>query len=243
MAEPTDAYPEEATNPGRPPENGDGEAALRAAIDAHGDDLAAVLDQNEHAADLLETAILIVASANEDDVEYITESTANLVNALEGLSTEPVAELAADVGENGDDLAAALETVLAMQREGHLDDFVTIATAFSSSLSPEEVERLAGMLDDDASEVVEALDVVLELQREGHLEDLVALATTLSTLEIDDETVRGLNTVLGAIGEAERESEPVGIVGMLRGLRSTDARAGLGYLLALLKAQGRRVRR
>lgn len=243
MAEPTDAYPEEATNATRPREDGDGEAALRAAIDAHGADLAAVLDQNEHAEDLLETAILIVASANEDDVEYLTESTANLVHALEGLSTEPVAELAADVGENGDDLAAALETVLAMQREGHLDDFVAIATAFSSSLSPEEVEKLAGMLDDDASEVVEALDVVLELQREEHLEDLVALATTLSTLEIDDEAARGLNTVLGAIGEAERESEPIGIVGMLRGLRSKDARAGLGYLLALLKAQGRRVRR
>jgi len=35
----------------------------------------------------------------------------------------------------------------------------------------------------------------------------------------------------------------VGVLGLLRGLRSRDARAGMGYLLALLKAQGRRLRR
>jgi len=194
MAEPTDSYPDAATNAGRPRESGDGEAALREALDVHGEDLAAALERNEEVQDLLETAILVAATADEDEIQHLTESTANLVNAAEGLSTEAAADLAGDIGERGDDLA-------------------------------------------------EALAVVLELQREGHLDDLVELAKTLSALDLDPETVSGLNTVLGAVGEAEREHEPVGVLGMLRGLRSRDARAGLGYLLALLKAQGRRVRR
>ena len=194
MAEPTDAYPDAATNAGRPRDTGDGEAALRDALDAHGEDLAAAIERSDEVADLLETAILVAATADEDELERLTDSTANLVQAADGLSTEGAVELAEDVGENGEDLA-------------------------------------------------EALAVVLSLQREGHLEDLVDLAKTLSALDLDPETVAGLNTVLGAVGEAERESEPVGVLGLLRGLRSRDARAGMGYLLALLKAQGRRLRR
>jgi len=194
MAEPTDAYPDAATNAGGTADTADGEAALRDALDAHGEDLAAAIERSDELQDLLETAILVAATADADEIEHLTESTANLVQAADGLSTAETVALAEDVGDSGEDLA-------------------------------------------------EALAVVLELQREGHLEDLVDLAKTLSALDVDPETVQGLNTVLGAVGEAERESEPVGVLGLLRGLRSRDARAGMGYLLALLKAQGRRLRR
>ncbi|WP_327053937.1 DUF1641 domain-containing protein [Halomicrococcus gelatinilyticus] len=258
MAEPTQSYPDEATNGATANASGDGattngdrngatstdgEAALRDALDEHGDDLAAVIERSDDVGALLETAILVVASADDEEVEYVTQSTANLVAAVDGLSTDGAAALATDLGENADELADALDTVVALQREGHLDDLVTIATSFSESLSPAEIAEFATLLEANGSETVEALDVVLDLQREGHLEDLVDLATTLSTLDIDPETARGLNTVLGAVGEAERESEPVGIVGALGELRSRDARAGLGYLVALVKAQGRRLRR
>lgn len=194
MAEPTDAYPESATKGGRERAAGEGEAALRAALDAHGEELAAVIERSDEAGDLLETAILMIATADEDEAEYVADSAANLVRAADGLSTEGAVALAADVGDGGEDLA-------------------------------------------------EALALVLELQREGHLEDLVDLAKTLSEIEVDADTVEGLNTVLGAVGEAERESEPVGLLGLVGGLRSRDARTGLGYLLALLRAQGRRLRR
>jgi len=252
MADPTDAYPEEATKGGRPRENGAGDgggggeggsmAELEAALDEHGGDLAAALDRTDEAADLVETAIIVLASADEAEIEALTESTGNLVAAADGLTTEGAARLATDVGEHGDDLRDALQTVLALQRDGHLDDLTTIAAAFSESLSPDEVEELATMLEESGTETIEALDVVLALQREGQLEDLVALAGTLSALEIDADTAAGLNTVLASVGEAQRESEPVGLIGFLRGLASRDARAGLGYLLALLRGQGRRLR-
>lgn len=193
MAEPTDSYPAEATKGGREGSTGAGEAALRDALDEHGADLAAALEGSDAVGDAVETAILLVASADEGEIEYAVDSTANLVRAVDGLSTEGAAALAEDVGESGDDLA-------------------------------------------------EALAMVLELHREGHLEDLVGLAKTLSALEVDEDAAEGLNTVLGAVGDAEREHEPVGLLGFLRGARSPDARAGLGYLLALLRAQGRRLR-
>jgi uncharacterized protein YjgD (DUF1641 family) len=119
---------------------------------------------------------------------------------------------------------------------------VTLATAFSGSLSPDEVEELATMLEENGTELVEALDVVLDLQREGQLGDLVDLAKTLSVLDIDEDTARGLNHLLGAVGEAQRDSEPVGLFGLVRQLGSRDARAGLGYIVAILRAQGRRLR-
>jgi uncharacterized protein YjgD (DUF1641 family) len=243
MAEPTDSYPETATNAASKTESaGDGEAALRDALDAHGEDLAAVIERTDDLDDALTTAVLIAASADDAELDYLTTATANLIQAGEGLATEEAAALAEDLGENADDLAATLDTVLALQREGHLDDFVTIATAFSESLSPDEVEDLAAMLEADGAEAVAALDTVLDLKREGHLEDLVALGGTLSALELDEDAAEGLNALLGAVGEAERDSDPVGLVGLLGQLRNRDARAGLGYLVAVLQALGRRVR-
>lgn len=206
MAEPADTYPDDATKGGSPgrdghrdsagqsPERVDGEAQIRAALDAHGDDLAAALDQTDHAADIVETAIIVVANADEEDLDAIAESTGNAVAAADGLTTDEAAALAEELGENAEDLAAVL-------------------------------------------------DALLELQRAGQLDDLLELAKAVSTLDVDEDTTAGLNGVLGAVGEAQRTAEPVGIVGLVRGLTSRDARAGLGYLLALLKAQGRRVRR
>ena len=98
------------------------------------------------------------------------------------------------------------------------------------------------MLEDNGTELVAALDTVLELQREGHLDDLVETAKTLSALEIDEDAARGMNEFFGAIGEAQRDSEPVGLFGTVAALFDRDARSGLGYLISLLKAQGRRIR-
>ncbi len=193
MAEPTESYPDAATAGGGDGESGAGEAALREALDDHGEALAAAIERSDEVSDALETAILMIATADADEIEYLADSTANLIRAADGLATDDAADLAEDIGAASDELA-------------------------------------------------EALTLVIELQREGHLEDLVALATTLSALDIDAQTVDGLNTALGAIGDAEREHEPVSLFGFLRGLRSRDARAGLGYLLAVLKAQGRRLR-
>lgn len=236
MAKPQESYPSAATNEDRAREqemDGTGVAAL-----VEGD---SAIDTDE-LSDILTTAILIAASADETEIDHITESTANLIEAADGLTTEETAELAHEVGANADELSSTLETVLRLERDGHLDDLVTITTAFSGALSPSEVTELATMLDENGSELVETLDIFLDLQREEHLADLVDSAKTLSALEIEAETVEGLNTVLGAVGETQRESYPDGLVAMLTDLGSRDARAGLGYVISLLKALGRRVR-
>lgn len=241
MAKPTDSYPESATHGARKREAGDGEgeAALRRAVDAHGESLAAAVERTDELDDALATAILVAASADEAEVDHVTSSAANLVEAADGLTTDGAAALATELGENADGLNAALETVLDLQREGTLDDLAALAAA----LSTEQVEALSAVLDEDGAELVAALDLVLDLQRGGELEDLVGLGRTLSALDVDEDTARGLNELLGAVGEAERESEPVGLLGAVRQLRTADARAGLGYLVATLKALGRRVGR
>lgn len=193
MAKPADSYPESATlgDEGE----GTGEEApedLRAALAAHDEELAAAVERTDELGDLLTTAVLVAASADHEEVEHLTDRTSNLVEAADGLATDETAELAADLGDNAGELARLLETLL-------------------------------------------------DLQREGHLDDLAELAEPLATLEIDEDTAEGLNAVLGAVGEAQRDSGPLSLSGLVSDLRSSELRAGVGYLLSLLKALGRQV--
>ncbi|WP_231182854.1 DUF1641 domain-containing protein [Haladaptatus sp. DYF46] len=192
MAKPTTGVPDDALNvePERPQE---GEEALRAVLEAYGGDYADAAEYTEELENVIETAILVIASADERDVDNVTQSLVTLVEAADGLSTEGTVALAEGVGENGEDLAEALESVL-------------------------------------------------ELQRDGRLDDLIEMAGTLSALEINETTVDGLNRLFRAIDEAERETKPVGAFGFLRSLSGDDVRAGIGYLLAIVRAQGRRLR-
>jgi uncharacterized protein YjgD (DUF1641 family) len=168
----------------------DGRRALQEAIDEHGEQLASVLEQTDTVENLLETAILVIASADEEEVEHVTESLVNLVAAGDALTGDQAAELVEIIEQDGD-------------------------------------------------HVVEALETVLELQRRDQLEDLIELASTLSALEVDDDAAAGLDRLVGAVGDAEREAEPTGPLGLVRGLLGKDAREGLGYLLALLRSLGR----
>lgn len=243
MARQQDSYPEAATNAeAKRARSSNGEAALEEALDVHSKTLASVIESSDKLEEGLATAIIVAASADDEELEHLASSAANLVQAADGLSTDGAAALATDLGDNADDLSGSLDTVLELEREGHLDDLVELATAFTESLSSQEIAELSTMLEKNGTEFVEAFDLILDLQREGHLKGIVEIARTLSKLEVDDDAADGLNTLLASMSDAQRESEPVGLLGMLGGLRSRDARAGLGYLLALLKAQGRRIR-
>ena len=243
MAKPQQSYPTSATHgESKDATDDEGRKALEQALSERGDELAALVQSSDELDDVLTTAILVAASADEDEVGYVTDSAANLVEAAEGLSTDGAASLATELGENADELSASLETVVALQREGHVDDLATVATALTESLSPEEIEELATMLEESGTDLVNALDVVLDLQREGDLEALIDTAQTLSDLELEPEAVEGMNSFLGALGEAQRETEPMGLLGAISALQSANVRAGLGYLVTLLRAQGRRIR-
>ncbi len=125
--------------------------------------------------------------------------------------------LAETVGEHGDELRDALETVLALQRSGTLDELAELA----------EVGSLATAALDD--------EMVTSLAGTG-----AALGEVAQTAA-DDDTCDGLETLLAGIGEAQREpAEQVGAVGLVRNLRDPDVQYGFGYLLALAGAIGRR---
>lgn len=242
MAKRQESYPEAATNGAQKTAVTDNSEALQEALAAHGEELADFVEGVDELDDALTTAILIAASADTAELDHITSSAANLIEAVDSLSTEEATELAAELGDNADDLSASLDLILGLQREGHLEGFVTVATAFGESFSAAEIEKLSTMLEENGTKTVEALDVVLALQQEGHLDDLLELAKTLSVLEIDGDAAEGLNTLLGAVGAAQRGSKPVGLVGLLGQLRNSDVRAGLGYIVTVLKALGRQLR-
>lgn len=169
-----------------------GEAALRAAIDDHGEEVAAVLERSDEATELLDTVVLMIASAEEEDVEYLANALSSLVRTADGAATEETVALAEYVGENG-------------------------------------------------AEATETLDKLLELDRRGTLDDLLELGETLSNIDLDAESVETLNRLLASVEEAEAEAEPTGVLGAVGAVRGRDAKAGLGYVVALLRATGRRL--
>lgn len=239
MAKPQPSYPESATKGGREESTDEGREALEEALSEHGEELAAAVERTDELDEALTTAVLVLASAGEEEIEDVTGTLAALVRAGDGLATEETADLAADIGENADDLAGLLGTGMRLEREVDLDALVTLAGSASSSLSDEDVQRLADLVEEGGEDVVDTLELAVELQREGDIDQLLETARVLTVLEIDEDTARGLNSLLSAVGEAERESEPVGLLGALRQLRSADGRAGLGYLLSLLRGLGR----
>lgn len=178
-----------ADEPGDAP-GGVGEEAIRAALAEHGEDVAAAIERTDEVKEVVDLAILTIASADDGEVDHVTDSIANLVRAADGLSTEGSVALAEAVGESGGELTRALE-------------------------------------------------MVVRLEREDKLDGLFELAEAVSGATVDEGAVAGLDRFAGAVSAAEEEAEPVGVLGFLRGVRSREGRAGLGYLLAILRALGR----
>ena len=195
MASPQTSVPDSATNrePERPQK---GEAALRAALDEYGGDLAEGVEYTDELEDVLTTAVLVLASADQDEVDTVTDTMVTLVGAAKGISGDGTVELAENVGDNAEELA-------------------------------------------------EALEMIMQLKRDGHLEELVELAGTFAALDVDDDTVHGLNRLLNAIGEADRESRKgrtPGVLGLLAKLGESNVVAGVDFIIEVLRAQGRRLR-
>lgn len=241
MAKPARSVPDSATNtePERPRE---GREAIEAVIEEYGGDYADVADHTEELESVIETTVLVMASADDDDVEYITESVVTLVQAADGLSSEGTVALAEGLGENAEGFADLLEDVVRLQEEGHLSMFIDLAETLAEPLDDDDAERLANTVGENADAIADLLDRVMAMEERGELDDLLDLASTLSALDVDEDTARGLNGVLSAVGEAEEESEPVGLLGLFGALSGKDARSGLGYVVEILKGIGSRVR-
>ena len=124
-----------------------GEAALRAAVDKHGEEIAAVLEHGDQVQDLVDTLVLVLASAEDDDVEYVADALGSLVRSADGAATEETVALAEYVGENGDDLTTALDRLVALEREGKLEALLDLGETLSDlDLDEGSVETLNHLL-------------------------------------------------------------------------------------------------
>ncbi|MXR40452.1 DUF1641 domain-containing protein [Halobaculum sp. WSA2] len=189
---------------------------LEAAIERNPEAVAEFVEHLNAVNELLDVLSLGESALDDEMVRELSATGSTLAESADGLATDETVALAEAVGENGDDLREALDTLLALHQSGTLDDLAELA----------EVGSLATAALDD--------EMVTSLAGTG------AAVGEVAQTAADDDTRGGIQTLLESVGEAEQSSpEQVGAVGLLRGLRDPDVQYGLGYLLALAGALGR----
>lgn len=189
---------------------------LESAIEQNPEAVAEFVEHLDAVNELLGVLSLGESALTDGMVRELSATGSTLAESADGLATEETVALAEAVGENGDELRDALDTLVVLQRSGTLDDLTelaTVASLGSAALDDEMVRSLAGT---------------------GAALGEVAQAAS------DDDTRDGIETLLAGVGEAEREpADPVGPVGLVRELRDPDVQHGLGFLLAVAGAVGR----
>ncbi|WP_225336602.1 DUF1641 domain-containing protein [Halomicrobium urmianum] len=191
------------------------------------DELAAAIEENPEAVaefvrrldsvnDLLDVLALGESALTDDMVRELSGTTATLAESADEIATDETVGLAGAVGDNGEELQDALESLVELQRTGTLDELIEVAEVLSlgtAALDDEMVRSLAAT--------------------GGSLGELAQTAA-------DDDARDGIETLLEGVSEAEREDpEQVGPVGLVRAVRDPDVQYGLGYLLSLAAALGR----
>ena len=189
---------------------------LEAAIERNPEAVAEFVEHLDAVNELLDVLSLGESALDDEMVRELSATGSTLAESADGLATDETVALAETVGENGDDLREALDTLLALQQSGTLDDLAELAEVGSlatAALDDEMVTSLAGTS---------------------------AAVGEVAQTAADDDTRDGIQSLLESVGEAEQSSpEQVGAVGLLRGLRDPNVQYGLGYLLALAGALGR----
>jgi len=191
-------------------------ADLEAAIAENPEAVAEFVERLDAVNELLDVLSLGENALSDEMVRELSATGSTLAESADGLATDETVALAEAVGENGDELREALDTLLTLQRSGTLDELAEVA----------EVGSLATAALDD--------EMVASLAGTG-----AALGEVAQTAA-DDDTREGVETLLKGVGEAERDPpDRVGAVGLIRGVRDPDVQYGLGYLLAVAGAIGR----
>ncbi|OTF09314.1 hypothetical protein DJ83_06905 [Halorubrum ezzemoulense] len=189
---------------------------LEAAIAENPEAVAELVERLDAVNELLDVLSLGEGALSDEMVRELSATGSTLAESADGLATDETVGLAEAVGENGDELREALDTLLTLQRSGTLDELAEVA----------EVGSLATAALDD--------EMVASLAGTG-----AALGEVAQTAA-DDDTREGVETLLKGVGEAERDPpDRVGAVGLIRGVRDPDVQYGLGYLLAVAGAIGR----
>lgn len=192
---------------------------LEALVAENPEAVARFLERLDVVNELLDVGDVATSAMDDGMVESLAGTGTNLAMAADGMATEETVDLGTAVGENATELADGIDTVARLQRTGTLDDLVEFA---------ELVSLVTGAMDDEMATSVAATG-----SRLGEIADTAA----------DDDVAAGLENVLTALGEANAaDPEPVGTIGLVRSLRDPEVKAGLGVLVALAGALGRRTR-
>lgn len=171
--------------------------------------------------ELLDVAALATEAADDEMVSSVAANAATLGESADALADDGTTRLAESVGEHGDDLAEAVKTVAALQRDGALDRLVSLA----------DVVMLA----------TEAADDEMVSSVAGTAGSLGELADEAA----DPETVRGAQTLLRALGTAGAQVDDpettygeVGPLGIVRALRDPEVKRGVAFLIAVARGIG-----
>ena len=191
-------------------------ADLETVVAENPEAVAAFVERLDAVNELLDVLSLGESALTDEMVRELSATGSTLAESADGIATDETVALAETVGENGDELREALDTLIVLQKSGTLDELAEIA----------EVGSLATAALDD--------EMVRSLAGTG------AAVGEVAQTAAEDDTRDGIETLLDGVGEAESQPpEQVGPVGLLRGLRDPDVQYGLGYLLALAGAIGR----
>lgn len=190
---------------------------LAEAIERNPDEVARFVDRLDLVNELLDVVALGRASMDDRMVATLAERSTHLAASADGLATAETARLADRLGADGDELEAALETLVDLQRSGTLDDLADAASLLSLAMAAADDEMIASFA------------------RLGT--ELGAVADAAG----DPDAARGIETMLVAVAEASDPSEPpapTGAIGLVRSLRDPDVKRGLGFLIAIAGALG-----
>lgn len=193
---------------------------LEDAVAENPEEVAALIRRLGLVNELLDGLEVATSAADDDMVTGMARMATPLAEAADGMATNETVRLAESVGQNGGDLADAMETVAELQADGTLDELVQLGDMAAFMLNA---------LDDDA---------IMSLSRMGNA------AGELGASATEEDTVRGLTTLLDAVGDASGpDAAPgkVGMFGMVGALRDDDVQVGMGYLIAVARALGQRL--
>ena len=192
-----------------------GRDRLEAAIEENPEAVAAFVERLDAVNELLDVMALGQDALTDEMVTEMAGTGSTLAESADGLATEETARLAESVGEHGDDLADALDTLVDLQRRGTLAELADLANA-------------ASLANDALTD-----EMVVSLARTGS--SLGELADTAA----EPDTRDGLARLLSAVGDAEAaDPGSTGTLDLLRSFRDDDVRQGLAYVLALARAIG-----
>ncbi len=100
---------------------------LEAAIEQNPEAVAEFVEHLDAVNELLDVLSLGESALDDEMVRELSATGSTLAESADGLATDETVALAETVGENGDDLREALDTLLALQQSGTLDDLAELA--------------------------------------------------------------------------------------------------------------------